>query len=305
MSVYTTVERDDLIAFLESYDIGELIEYRGIEGGVENSNYLVTTIHQRYILTLFEQLTNDEIPPFFELLSFLNHRGVPCVPPIRSNNDLTLRSLCEKPAALFPFREGSSPSDPNLKQLEQLGRGLAQLHIACGSSPRSIKGAPHDYAIKGVQKILSGLGANDQAMYTRTNETLKKLKRTELPQGFIHGDLFRDNSLFKGNQLTAILDFYSGSTDALLLDLAICATDWCRNKDNTLNHQKSNALLSAYQARRPLNPDELKAWPDMLIFAAFRFWCSRLVDKTRVTEQALGSQKDPGEYKQLLNSLVG
>ena len=48
MAVYTDVSAEDLADFLADYDLGELLSYKGIAEGVENSNFLVHTTQRLF-----------------------------------------------------------------------------------------------------------------------------------------------------------------------------------------------------------------------------------------------------------------
>jgi homoserine kinase type II len=71
MAVYTDVSDDDLDAFLADYDLGEVLAFKGIAEGVENSNFLLRTEAGTYILTLFEKRVNAGDLPFF--LDLMRH----------------------------------------------------------------------------------------------------------------------------------------------------------------------------------------------------------------------------------------
>ncbi|MEI8277345.1 MAG: phosphotransferase, partial [Hyphomicrobiales bacterium] len=71
MAVYTDVSADDLARFIARYDIGELLSYKGIAEGVENSNFLVHTSAGNFILTLYEKRVAEADLPFF--LGLMEH----------------------------------------------------------------------------------------------------------------------------------------------------------------------------------------------------------------------------------------
>jgi homoserine kinase type II len=70
MSVYTEVEREQLITFLADYSVGNLVSFEGISDGIENTNYFVTTDTGRFVLTLFEQHEFEELGYFFDVMDF-------------------------------------------------------------------------------------------------------------------------------------------------------------------------------------------------------------------------------------------
>lgn len=145
MSVYTRVERPELEAFLEHFEAGSLIEYSGISAGIENTNYFVTTTHGRFVLTLFEQLTPDELPFFLGLMAHLAEHGVPTAHPLADRHGRYLGELCGKPAALVQRLSGGSVEHPNTAQCAAIGTALARLHLAGQSYPheRANPRGPH------------------------------------------------------------------------------------------------------------------------------------------------------------------
>jgi homoserine kinase type II len=70
MSVYTEVEREQLITFLEDYSVGNLVSFEGISDGIENTNYFVTTDTGGFVLTLFEQHEFEELGYFLDVMDF-------------------------------------------------------------------------------------------------------------------------------------------------------------------------------------------------------------------------------------------
>jgi homoserine kinase type II len=97
-----------------------------------------------------------------------------------------------------------------------------------------------------------------------------------LPQGVIHGDLFRDNILWDDASRGGVIDFYFACDDVLALDLAITVNDWCSTAEGALDPARTRALVSAYDARRALTDLERRLWPVLLRRAALRTWIGRL-----------------------------
>ncbi len=301
MSVYTTIEQDELEAFLLNYNIGQLIGYNGISDGIENTNYFVTTTQGQYVLTLFEELSANELPYFLDLMAFLAEHEVPSAHPIEDNNGDFLRSLKNKPAALVIRLKGKGIKEVNPEQCKALGMNLGKLHAVSHqfSEHRDNPRGPHWWHDMSI-KLDNHLSADEHDLLHSEMSFQTRHRRDKLPIGVIHADLFRDNALFEGDNLTGIIDFYYACNDVQLYDLAITVNDWCSNHDGSLNTLRVSAMLESYMNKRPLLSEEVQAWPMMLRAAALRFWLSRLHDKHFPKEGEMTHIKDPDVFKDIL-----
>jgi homoserine kinase type II len=305
MSVYTLIEQDELETFLQNYTVGDLVEYRGISAGIENTNYFVTTNKGRYVLTIFEQLSADELPYFLDLMAFLAEHEVPSAHPVADNSGHYLRQLKNKPAALVDRLNGAGVEHPNITQCQALGSALGRLH-AVGhqfSGQRENVRGPHWWHVA-AKRLQDHLSEDERALLNAELTHQDAHRHDELPVGVIHADLFRDNALFVGDQLTGIIDFYYACNDVLIYDLAVTVNDWCSNEDGSLDSERLAAMLSGYAAQRPLDENEKVAWPVMLRAAALRFWLSRLQDKHFPKEGELTHIKDPDVFRQILQNRI-
>ncbi len=301
MSVYTTIEQDELEAFLLNYNIGQLIGYNGISDGIENTNYFVTTTQGQYVLTLFEELSTNELPYFLDLMAFLAEHEVPSAHPIEDKNGDFLRTLKSKPAALVIRLKGKGIKEVNPEQCKALGMNLGKLHAVSHqfSEHRDNPRGPHWWHDMSI-KLDNHLSADEHDLLHSEMSFQTRHRRDKLPIGVIHADLFRDNALFEGDNLTGIIDFYYACNDVQLYDLAITVNDWCSNHDGSLNTLRVSAMLESYMNKRPLLSEEVQAWPMMLRAAALRFWLSRLHDKHFPKEGEMTHIKDPDVFKDIL-----
>lgn len=302
MSVYTLVEPHELEAWLRGYELGTLIEYQGIGEGIENTNYFVTTSGGRFVLTLFESIGFADLPYYLELMAFLAEHGVPSAHPLPDRRGRYLRTLKGKPAALVQRLPGESVGRPNLGQCQAIGAALGHLH----EQGRSFAGRREhtrgpDWRRQTGGQLLSLLAPGDAALLRAELDFQASYDRSGLPWGVIHADLFRDNALFIGDELTGIIDFYYACNGVLLYDLAVTTNDWCF-RDGALEADKVLAILAAYHQRRPLQAAERAIWPMMLRVAALRFWLSRLRDRLFPRSGALTQAKDPDEFKRILQA---
>jgi len=301
MAVYTDVAADELARFLSDYDIGELMSYKGIAEGVENSNFLVHTAGGNFILTLYEKrVAAEDLPFFLALMEHLAARGLTCPQPVKNRRGGMLGRIAGRPAALVTFLEGMWMRRPSPSHCAAVGEALAKLHIAGAdfkmtrvnalgiSSWRSL----YDHAKNRGDSVREGL------CVTISDElaALDKAWPRDLPQGVIHADLFPDNVFFLGEKLSGLIDFYFACTDALAYDVSVCLNAWCFEADNSFNVTKGRALLKAYNQLRPLGAKEREALPVLSRGSALRFLLTRLVDWLAVPEGALVKPKDPLEY---------
>ncbi|MDH4456939.1 MAG: homoserine kinase [Candidatus Methylopumilus sp.] len=301
MSVFTTVSVDELNPWLSAYPLGTLLELQGIASGISNTNYFVTTIKGRYVLTLFEEHSADELPYFLNLMKHLAERGVPCPHPVMRSDGVLLDELNGKPAALVTCLRGRDITEPSVTQCAELGRVLANMHVAGAS----FNGNNHDsrdvvWREATAKSVFDLLSADDQAILAQTMQDQADLDIQALPQGVIHADLFRDNVLFDGDEIGGVIDFYYACRGAYLYDVAISVNDWCVDADGSLDARRVGALLKAYHAVRPFTPAEQSAWPIILPIAALRFWLSRLKDKHYPQAGELTHAKDPQHFKKIL-----
>ena len=300
MSVYTQITRPQLDQFFSTYALGEVIGFEGIQDGINNTNYFVETTQGSFVLTLFETLAADELPHFIRLLSHLVKHNIPCPEHQPDRQAKVLRELNNKPAAVFKRLPGIATTSPSIEQCQEIGVQLANVHRCTQHYVFPIKNnnGP-DWCKKLLNKIEVRLSATDLALIKDELLFQTANSSADLPQGVIHADLFRDNVLFVDNQLSGILDFYSGYTGTRLFDIAITANDWCC-ENGDINPDKLTALLSAYESLRPLEQLEKQHWQTMLRAAALRFWLSRLEHQLHPRPGDIIQQKDPLIFRQLL-----
>jgi homoserine kinase type II len=301
MAVYTDVGVEELAAFLGAYDLGDLLAYKGIAEGVENSNFLLHTSRGYYILTLYEKrVAASDLPFFLGLMEHLAARGLTCPQPVKNRAGETLGRLVGRPAAIVTFLDGMWIRRPSATHCAGLGGALAELHLAGADFSRtranalSVAGwrALYETAKDRADGVQGGLAAAIAAEL----DLLAGAWPGDLPQGVIHADLFPDNVFFLGDRLSGLIDFYFACTDTLAYDVAICLNAWCFEPDHAYNVTKGRALLQAYAARRALSDAERAALPLLARGAATRFLLTRLVDWLNVPAGALVKPKDPLEY---------
>jgi homoserine kinase type II len=305
MAVYTDVAAEELASFLAGYDVGELLSYKGIAEGVENSNFLVHTGSGNFILTLYERrVAERDLPFFLSLMEHLAKRGITCPQPVKARDGKILGKLAGRPAAMVTFLEGLWIRRPTAAHCAALGDALAKLHVAGADF-----GMRRDNALSvaGWRKLYEGcrerahkVEQNLEALAGDELDFLQKNWPEGLPQGVIHADLFPDNVFFLADKLSGLIDFYFACTDTLAYDVAICLNAWCFESDHSYNVTKGRALLSSYAKTRKLSAQEWDKLPLLARGAALRFLLTRLVDWLDVPPGALVKPKDPLEYARKL-----
>jgi homoserine kinase type II len=305
MSVYTKVSFDELAAWLLRYALSPLAELAPIASGIENTNYFVTTEHERLVLTLYERLPGEDLPFYLNLMAHLAQHGVPAPAPVADRSGTYFSVLNNKPASLVTRLDGIPQLSPDAGHCAQIGATLAQLHVATGTfRGRHANPRGATWRTQAARAVRRFLLPPQLELLNAEMDVQRKMARRRLPHSAIHGDLFRDNALFVGDRLAGIIDFGFAATDALAYDLAITVNDWCVDPEAELDTLRTCALIEAYQAVRPLTDDERDAWPLLLRLAALRFWLSRLYDLHLPRSGELTHAHDPGHFERVLRARV-
>jgi homoserine kinase type II len=305
MAVYTDVTDQELEVFLEDYEVGVALAFKGIAEGVENSNFMLETTAGRYILTVYERrVSRDDLPFFLGLMKHLAVHGYPSATPIADRSGTILKTLRGKPAALVAFLPGLSVRRPSVAHCREAGEGLAWLHLAAASFTGRRTNALGQRA---WAPMFAGLEAEADALKPGLAATI----RTDLvmladhwpkglPQGVIHADYFPDNVFFADGRFAATIDFYFAAWDDLAFDIGSAVNAWCFEADGSFNVTQALAFLNGYERRRPLSRPERAALPILAHGAALRFFLTRLNDWSATPAGALVKPKDPLEYERKL-----
>jgi homoserine kinase type II len=305
----TTLDLPSIEALLSVYPIGTLTRYWPASAGTENSNYFCVTIRdgteREWVVTLLER------PPyagegFAPLLDACVQAGLPVPPVLRNRDGAEFTEAADKPAMICPRLPGRHVCHPTLRQVEAVGRFLANFHRATGAANLILPAHPRDLAwVQRHAEACRGfvsfraqvLMADTQA---RLASALSRDDMSLLPRGPIHGDLFRDNVLFDERGLTGVVDFHHAAEGFLLYDLAVAINDWCTDDLGALDQERALALLRAYHAVRPLCAVELWYLPIFLLYGAMAFWLSRLTSamKQHAGEDVRGN--NPQELQRIV-----
>jgi homoserine kinase type II len=312
MAVFTEVTPAEAGALLTRLNLGDLTHMTGCAGGIENTNYFVSTERDGqphdYVLTLFERLTFEQLPFYLHLMKHLAGKGIPVPDPAADGKGEILHKLKGKPAAVVNRLRGKSELVPTAEHCAQVGAMLARMHLAGRDYERqqpNLRGLP--WWNETVPVVLPHLDTAQAALLQSElayqNHVAAGAAYEALPRGPVHADLFRDNVMFDQGQLSGFFDFYFAGVDTFAFDLAVCLNDWCINlgtgvRDDARHH----AMLAAYETVRPLTAAERELLPAMLRAGALRFWISRLWDWHLPREASMLKPHDPTHFERVLRA---
>jgi homoserine kinase type II len=314
MAVYTEVSPKEARVLLRQLKLGELKSLKGCAGGIENTNYFVTTEVDEetrdYVLTLFERLTFAQLPFYLGLMKHLAEHGIPVPNPTANAKGELVFELKGKPAAVVNRLAGHSELAPTPAHCAAVGATLAKMHLAGADFPLSqpnLRGLA--WWNETVPVVLPHLDASQAALIKSElayqNHIADASAYAALPRGPIHADLFRDNVMFDTvdgqPHLTGFFDFYFAGVDTWLFDIAVTLNDWCIDLETGAHHaERADSFMSAYSAVRPLSAAERELLPAMLRAGALRFWISRLWDYHLPREASMLKAHDPRHFERVL-----
>ena len=302
MAVYTHISREELDLFTDHYDIENIIEFSGIKGGTSNSNYLLKTLEKNYILTIFEERTNqDNLQFFFDLMNHLNKNNVKCPEVIQDKKGNYSNSIQNKKAVITSFLKGRSIDQIKPIHCASLGSTIARMHK---ESARLEMNRENELGFVNLNSLIQALKNFDDKIDAQVINLINKeytfLSENvghSLPSGIIHADLFPDNIFFEGNEVTGIIDFYFACTDYYAYEIAICLNAWCfEPNNNEFNPTKAKHLLGSYNRLRGFSEEEKKALPLLTRVSSLRYLLTRLIDYHSHDDNELILKKDPNEY---------
>jgi len=292
----------------EKFDLGKIISFKGIKKGIENTNYLLRTKNNKYILTIFEKrVQKKDLPFFMSLMDKLNNHNINCPKPQKSKTGNYLINIKNKPASIVSFVEGRDKNKLKIKDCYEIGKNIAKFHAVSKKIKLYRK---NSLSLSSWPKLLNKIGnkcnkidVNLNNLMKTTLTDIKKKWPRKLSSGIIHGDLFIDNIFFKNNKFYGYIDFYFSSNDFLIYEIAICINALCfdKKKGNFIfNKKKSKNLLKGYSSLRKLSKDEKNSLNVLCRGAALRYLLTRTYDYLNTSKSAIIKIKNPREYIQKL-----
>jgi len=315
MAVYTKLNKTDISNFLKNYNIGDLISFKEIIDGIDNSNFIIETSIGKFILTIFESRINkQELPFFINLKKHLSSQGICCPEPIQNKSGHLINDIKDKPALIVSFLSGATlkPEKNGIystitqEHCYEIGHNLALLHLGSGNFKEF---RVNDIGVKKFHDLFSKMQYEienyEPGLCAKIDQYIKIIKDNwceNLKSGAVHVDLFPDNVFFDENsKVSGIIDFYFAANDLLIYDLAIVVNAWCFDKNNQFHEEKYQKLLEGYENARKLPDEEKDFLPTALLAASVRFLLTRLYDKFNTPLDSLVNIKDPQEYIQKSN----
>ena len=303
MAIYTEISFSQVQLILKDYNIGHLKKLIGIKKGIENTNYLLVTNKNKFILTIYEKRVNSkELPFFMHLMKKLNAKQINCPKPILNKKRKFLFTVEKKLASITSFVHGKEKKNHSLNESKIIGNNIAKLHLATKNIKLYRKNnlsLQSWFALNNLIKKSKNKKINRLCKWIDTIlQDLKKQWPSNLPSGIIHADLFHDNIFFLKKKFSGFIDLYFSCNDAYVYDLAICINAICFDSKFKFKVNKAKALLKGYQQIRKLTQKEILALPYLLRGAAIRFYLTRLYDQLNQQKGAIVKVKNPNEFLQ-------
>ena len=303
MAIYTEISFSQVQLILKDYNIGHLKKLIGIKKGIENTNYLLVTSKNKFILTIYEKRVNSkELPFFMHLMKKLNAKKINCPKPILNKKRKFLFTVEKKLASITSFVHGKEKKNHSLNESKIIGNNIAKLHLATKNIKLYRKNnlsLQSWFALNNLIKKSKSKKINRLCKWIDTIlQDLKKKWPNNLPSGIIHADLFHDNIFFLKKKFSGFIDLYFSCNDAYVYDLAICINAICFDSKFKFKVNKAKALLKGYQQIRKLTKKEILALPYLLRGAAIRFYLTRLYDQLNQQKGAIVKVKNPNEFLQ-------
>jgi len=304
MAIYTKLSENNLKEFFLKYNLGKLLNYKGIQEGIENTNYFIQTDKGKFILTVYEKRVEEKDLPFFMgLMKNLFDANFPSPEPIINKNGNYVTEISGKKAAVVSFLDGSAKKNLNPNDCHKIGIQAAKLHLITkkliGKRENKLSVNSWRKIYKKVQKDCSRIHINLTKTIEKNLDEIENNWPKNIPSGIIHADLFPDNIFFKDDKLTGIIDFYFSCYDFYVFEIAICLNALCfeGQKENlSFNVTKAKKFIDGYSSIKKLTEEEKKYLKILCQGAAMRFLLTRVFDYLNLTEGALVKIKDPIEY---------
>jgi len=304
MAIYTKFNQKKIQEILSKYDLGKLDSFKGIEEGIENTNYYLSVNNKKYILTVYEKRVNSEDLPFFSnLMSSLNKAGFKCPTPLINKQNQTITDYEGKKLMIVSFLEGKAKQNLSPQNCKSIGFEVARMHQI--TKKFKIK-RRNNLSVKSWRGLFVSVKDKCSKIHKDLPQLIEEnLKDVEnnwpknLPSGIIHADLFHDNIFFIQDKFSGVIDFYFSCDDFFAFEIAICFNALCFDgiKQNlSFNVTKAKNFIDGYSSIRKLTNEEKNSIKVLSQGAALRILLTRVFDALNTVEGAIVKIKDPIEY---------
>ncbi len=282
----------------------EIAEVDALAAGSVNSNFRLSTVGGRaFFGRIYEEQGARGAWSEAELSHALAEAGVPTPAPLELVEGGYIAEHAGKPVAIYPWIDGTILCQTRVDAAAAAAVGAALAHMH-GSGVR-VAGEGR-FRVADVEARLARIEREAPAdlavavpLIRERLEHYAPLRDRDLPQGLIHGDLFRDNVLWSGGRILALIDFESAARGAYAYDVMATLLAWCYG--DGFEPELVRALLSGYHAVRPLEKRELDALPVEGAIACLRFATTRITD---FAMRAPPGQPPVRDYRRFLARLV-
>ena len=304
MAVYTKLSQNQLKDFISKYNLGELIDYKEIKDGIENTNYFIKTQKGKFILTLYEKRVEEKDLPFFiGLMRNLFDKSYLSPEPIINKNGNYISEVAGKKAAIVSFLDGTAKKILSPENCYEVGMHAAKLHLIT----KNLSGQRENkLSVNSWRRIYDKVKKDCSKIHSKLPEIIDKnldiIERSwpkNIPSGIIHADLFPDNIFFRNDKLSGIIDFYFSCNDFYAFEIAVCLNALCfegRNENLSFNVTKAKKFVDGYSNVRKLSEEEKISLKVLCQGAAIRFLLTRVFDYLNLIDGAIVKIKDPIEY---------
>jgi homoserine kinase type II len=278
MAVFTQLSPEDALRVARAHGLGGVDRVHPVPAGSVNSNFFIDSGPTRLFVRIYEEQEADGVAHEWGLLEAARAAGIPAPRrrPGPGPGDLRVGG---KPVAAFELVGGAPTCQAGVtpERASAVGGALARIH-GLRAPPRPSRFSAAD-VLRRVDDIEAGGGPELLALCGELRAALDGLPsgwEEGLPTGVIHGDLFRDNVRFDGDEVVAVLDWESASDGLFVYDLMVAVLAWCFG--DGFRWDLARALLVGYGAARVLGEREWAALHPAAVTAAVRFTATRLTD---------------------------
>ncbi|MEJ2487014.1 MAG: homoserine kinase [Anaerolineales bacterium] len=273
MARYTILQQKDIQKIVRYYGL-TINSFEAILGGAGNSSYLLRSTKGDFVLTVFNSKEWIDVINLRKLLNYLDKNEFNTTKLLPRLDGAYVTKFKNFPVLIKHYIRGKVYEKLTNKMLRQTGKELARLHKI---PPPDYLPLTHSYGRQVFTKVIGkGIDLDFEAWLAGKQRRIKKQLPKKLPRGLIHGDLFYDNVLFKGNEMLTLIDFEEACNYFFIFDVGMGILGQCR-EGNSISLKKAKEFVSGYQKVRKLEKigkEKLKLFVEYAAVATsyWRFW---------------------------------